>query len=209
MNRMMRKAVIGFSVWNRRRKVAAIHEFMAQRSVSNVIFVGCSPGRNPNEAIVEHAIADKAEVLFACDLLRCDNTPWPFVRADGCNLPLPDGYTDMVLANAVIEHVGSLSDQARFVAEQTRVGKSWVITTPNRWFPIESHTSVIFLHWSRTWRDRRHEFTRLLSRTEFRDLLPDGAVIRGRPWSPTFTAFYPVGADSPASTNTATHGLVS
>jgi hypothetical protein len=66
-----------------------------------------------------------------------------------------------------------------------------VITTPNRWFPIESHTSTILLHWSRKWRARHsREFTRLLSLGEFRDLLPVEAVIVGRRWSPTFTAFY-------------------
>ena len=122
------------------------------RRKQNVVFVGCSPGKNPNESIVEMAVAKQAKVLIACDILDCKDLPWPFIQADGRDLPFDDDYTDMVLANAVIEHVGGLSDQLEFVAEQSRVARTWVITTPNRWFPVEAHTSVLFLHWSRKWR---------------------------------------------------------
>ena len=196
----MRRAVIGFSVRNRNKKAALIEEFMATHDVRDVVFVGCSPGTNPNESIVEAAIGRHARVLLACDVLRCTGLPWPFVQADGRALPLPDKRTDMVLANAVIEHVGTLEAQQRFVAEQSRVARAWVITTPNRWFPIESHTSAIFLHWSRSWRDGRKEFTRLLSRSEFRELLPRGTTIHGRPWSATFVAMHvPSAADGPTN----------
>lgn len=190
---VLRRAVIAFSVRSRRRKAALIQRYMERRAIANVVFVGCSPGRNANEAIVENAVADKAEVLLACDVLECD-VPWPFQVADGRDLPLPDDYTDMVLANAVIEHVGDESDQRRFVSEQTRVGRSWVITTPNRWFPVEAHTSKVLLHWSPSWRRERREFTRLLSKKEFAALLPADTEIVGRPWSATFTAFHPAAA---------------
>lgn len=190
---LLRRSVIAFSVRSRRRKAALILRYITSRGVTNAVFVGCSPGRNPNEAIVENAVAGRAEVLLACDVLECD-VPWPFLVADGRDLPLPTDYTDLVLANAVIEHVGDESDQRRFVLEQTRVGRSWVITTPNRWFPVEAHTSQLLLHWSPTWRRNRREFTRLLSRREFAALLPDDTEIVGRPWSATFTAFHPAPA---------------
>lgn len=191
----IRQLVLAFSVRSRRRKADAIVEFMAKQNVRNVVFVGCSAGINPNEMIVERAVAAQAEVLAACDLYPVASLPWPFLVADGRRLPFPDGHTDMVLANAVIEHVGGLADQLQFVNEQTRVARCWVITTPNRWFPVESHTSVLLLHWSRSWRAKHvRKFTRLLSLAEFRDLLPAGAIISGHPWSATFTAFY-VGND--------------
>jgi hypothetical protein len=187
----MRRRVLAYSVRNRKRKAELISRFMAANGVADVVFVGCSGGVNPNEMIVERAIADRAKVLAACDIYEIEGLPWPFVKADGRDLPFPDRYTDMILANAVIEHVGGLADQVRFVAEQTRVARTWVITTPNRWFPIESHTSTPLRHWSRKWRARHErEFTRLLSFSEFRDLLPAGTVIHGRPWSATFTAMY-------------------
>lgn len=191
---MLRSAVVRYSIRNRTRKAALIIQFMADRKVQNVIFVGCGGEinpKNPNAHIVEHAVAEHARVLLAVDVLPYHSMPWPFQRADGRHLPLLDKSTDMILANAVIEHVGAKVDQLKFVAEQSRVGRSWVITTPNRWFPVESHTSAVLLHWSRRWRDSRREFTRLLSLREFRELLPAGTVIHGRPWSSTFVAFYP------------------
>lgn len=65
----------------------------------------------------------------------------------GEKLPFADQAFDIVFSNAVIEHVGSRAAQAAFVAELCRVGKAFFITTPNRWFPIEHHTGLPFLHW--------------------------------------------------------------
>ena len=74
-------------------------------------------------------------------------------------------------------------------AEHSRVGRRWVITTPNRWFPVESHTRVVFRHYSPSWRAQRREFTRLLSKKEFVELVggPIGGDVVGSPVSPTFT----------------------
>jgi len=64
-----------------------------------------------------------------------------------------------------------------------------VITTPNKWFPVESHTSVIVAHWFPAWRRGRSEFTRLLSLREFKKLLPEGATGRELV-GPTFAAYF-------------------
>ncbi|MGO1973166.1 MAG: methyltransferase domain-containing protein [Propionibacteriaceae bacterium] len=189
MNRHLRRAVLAFSIRNRKIKAALVRDFLTQVQAKNAIFVGCSPGTNPNEGIVERAVSDLLEVRAACDVLASE-VDWPFVLADGRALPFGTRSCDFILANAVIEHVGDAEDQERFVAEQTRVAKHWVITTPNRWFPVESHTSTILLHWLPGWRRRRPEFSRLLSRREFIALLPTSTEVRGRPWSATFTAFH-------------------
>jgi len=71
-----------------------------------------------------------------------------YVRADGKALPFQSNEFDVVHSSAVIEHVGSLGDQARFVSELTRVAKRAVfITTPNRWFPVEFHSAIPLIHW--------------------------------------------------------------
>ncbi|MFC5381913.1 methyltransferase domain-containing protein [Aquipuribacter nitratireducens] len=186
---VLRRAVLAFSIRSRRRKAAAIGRFLADHDVRDCIFVGCSPGTNLNEGIVERAVAARARVFAAFDVLHAEPT-WPFLRADATRMPFADGAADMLLANAVIEHVGDEADQRRFVAEHVRVGRTFVITTPNRWFPMESHTATLFRHWSPRWRASRSEFTRLLSLREFRDLLPPGTRVVGRPWSATFTAYY-------------------
>jgi SAM-dependent methyltransferase len=65
----------------------------------------------------------------------------------GQPLPFNDGQFDIVFSNAVLEHVGSRIEQARFVAELRRVSKAFFVTTPNRWFPVEHHTGLPFLHY--------------------------------------------------------------
>lgn len=71
-----------------------------------------------------------------------------FVRGDGRDLPFEDNRYELVFSSAVLEHVGSLKDQERFIQECVRVSKRYVfLTTPNRWHPIELHTALPFLHW--------------------------------------------------------------
>jgi ubiquinone/menaquinone biosynthesis C-methylase UbiE len=149
---------------------------------------GMASGTEPNEGIVERLVAEHASEVVSINLYDPGPQPWPHLIADGCRMPFADQSFDLVVSNAVIEHVGGLQEQLAFIGEHQRVGRAWVITTPNRWFPVESHTSTLFAHWSAGWRARRTEFTRLLSRAEFRRVLPAGATLRGHPWQATFLA---------------------
>lgn len=64
---------------------------------------------------------------------------------DGCSLPFPDKSFDIVFSNAVIEHIVGRERQQAFAREAMRVGKSWFITTPNYWFPLEVHYLLPFM----------------------------------------------------------------
>lgn len=71
-----------------------------------------------------------------------------FRRADGRNLPFADDSFDVVHSSAVLEHVGNAENQRRFISELVRVARRAVfLTTPNRWFPIEFHTTLPLVHW--------------------------------------------------------------
>lgn len=71
-----------------------------------------------------------------------------YVRANGTALPFKDRSFDIVHSSAVIEHVGSDKNQIKFISECARVARrALFITTPNRWFPIEIHTLIPFIHW--------------------------------------------------------------
>jgi SAM-dependent methyltransferase len=70
-----------------------------------------------------------------------------YVQGDACALPFDDGSFDVVYSNAVIEHVGPRDRQQAFVREALRVGGRVFLTTPNRWFPVEVHTRLPFVHW--------------------------------------------------------------
>jgi SAM-dependent methyltransferase len=71
-----------------------------------------------------------------------------FLRANGLELPFSNLTFDIVHSSAVLEHVGSLKNQVKFVQECCRVArKSIFMTTPNRWFPMEFHTILPLVHW--------------------------------------------------------------
>tara|TARA_B100001540_G_C15637683_1_gene565139 strand:+ start:142 stop:819 length:678 start_codon:yes stop_codon:yes gene_type:complete len=56
--------------------------------------------------------------------------------------------SDLVVSNATIEHVGSLENQKKMIQNIINLSKKYfVITTPNRFHPIEFHTKLLFLHW--------------------------------------------------------------
>ncbi len=75
-----------------------------------------------------------------------------YIQADGRDLPAANGAFDLAYSNSVIEHVGSLNDQRRFAQEMQRVGRRVYCQTPNKWFPVETHSLGVPLHWlPETW----------------------------------------------------------
>jgi len=65
----------------------------------------------------------------------------------GDRFPFEEKSFDWVFSNAVIEHVGDDAAQLRFVNETMRVAWNVFFTTPNKYFPVESHTNALLLHW--------------------------------------------------------------
>ena len=68
------------------------------------------------------------------------------VIGDGRRLPFPDQSFDVVFSNSVIEHVGGVEDQRLFAREIMRVGRSFYVQTPNRWFLVEPHLLTPLVH---------------------------------------------------------------
>ena len=70
-----------------------------------------------------------------------------YLEADLRSIPVEDGYFDVGICNAVVEHAGPTDQQIALVREVCRVSKRVMFTTPNRAFPVELHTFVPLAHW--------------------------------------------------------------
>jgi len=145
------------SLRSRRRKLALFMETMAPTIETTVLDVGAD----------DLGFGDRS----GCGTLNFfeELYPWPeqitalglhdggnftrtyprvrYVQGDALQLPFEDGAFDVVFSNAVIEHVGGREEQEQFAREVVRVGQRAFVTTPNRWFPVEVHTRLPFVHW--------------------------------------------------------------
>jgi len=66
-----------------------------------------------------------------------------YVEGDACNVTgYEDHSFDIVFSNSVIEHVGDNEKQVEFAKEVMRLGESYWVQTPSKYFPIEAHCGM-------------------------------------------------------------------
>ena len=123
-----------------------------------------------------------------------------FVQYSGDIFPFQDKQFDWVYSNGVIEHVGDEQAQLNFLNEMLRVGKNVFFTTPNKYFPIEAHTQVFFIHWNDNifdnWKQKNltyepKEFLFLLSKKKIRRILERSNASNCKIHN-NFPSFYPM-----------------
>lgn len=127
-------------------------------------------------------------------------------------LPFDDDHFDIVFCSSVIEHVtvakeelnsvrsarefaaASWTHQALFAEEIRRVGRRYFVQTPNKWYPIESHTwlpvpivllprplQLSVVAWlNRWWIKPTQVDWNLLTRADMATLFPDAAIVSER-----------------------------
>ena len=191
------------SLWNRRRKLALFMESVRPGPETRVVDVGVGDtpfGTEPGVAATHNffeALYPWPDRITAVSDVPLPNfaQAFPSIRtvvASGLELPFADDEFDVAFSNAVVEHVGSRKEQRRFVTELCRVAPKVFVSTPNRRFPVETHTLVPFVHWlPRRRADRAmHALRRdnwdqveLLTKQELLDLFPssvDARVVESR-----------------------------
>ena len=122
-----------------------------------------------------------------------------FTFGDACDLSrYRDRQFDLVFSNSVINLVGEGQKQRQMAMEIRRVGKSYCVQTPNRFFPVDWRTYVPFFHFlpkeAQSWllrhtrvglynRTRGYDAStkratrvRDLAKAEVRKLFPEGTI---------------------------------
>src|SRR5690349_6613031 len=186
------------SAWNRARKMRLFMETLHPGPETRVVDVGVGdtgymtePGLGKTHNFFEAMYPWPERIVAVSDVpLETFKRAFPMVEcvvADGRNLPFEDAAFDIAFSNAVVEHVGDADEQRRFISELCRVAPRVFLSTPNRWFPIESHTLLPFLHWlPRRTADRAFdtlgretwEQVRLLSKGQLLALFPPSVETR-------------------------------
>lgn len=166
---------------NRQRKIRFLQRTIHQHGIKSVLLVGViASDAVAFDNAVERSVIGLAPHVVASGLDPEGLSVWPeYVQADGRDLPFDDQEFDLVLSNAVVEHVGDEADQRRFLEEHHRVGRHWIATTPNRAFPVEAHTYTLFRHWSDAWAEARPRPLRLLTPRGLEAILPPESGVKG------------------------------
>ena len=138
----------------REEKFRLFMELITPRSGETILDVGVAPYTNRGTNFLEkmYPYPERITALSndAPERYRNFETLFPGVKlvfGDARHLDYPDDHFDIVFSNAVIEHAGEYQDQYRLVHEIIRVARRAFITTPNHWFPIDSHTLIPLAHW--------------------------------------------------------------
>ena len=152
---MLRRVASRVSLRSRERKLQLLLDHLSPGPETTVVDVGVTDapfGGGSSDNFFE-AMYPWPERITGVGHTELDRFAAAFpnvraVRADGRDLPFADGEFDVGFSNAVVEHVaGGREGQRRFVHELCRVSKRVFVTTPNRWFPLEVHTLLPFVHW--------------------------------------------------------------
>ena len=152
---MLRRVASRVSMRSRRRKLDLLLELLQPGSETTVVDVGvtdASFGAGSSDNFFEALYPWPGQITgvghTGLDRFAAAFPQVRTVRADGRELPFADHEFDLGFSNAVVEHVaGGREGQRRFVHEICRVADRVFVTTPNRWFPLEVHTLLPFVHW--------------------------------------------------------------
>jgi hypothetical protein len=139
---------------SRDRKLEQFYSFF--KNGMTVLDVGVSAESNKNMPTINYFLknyryAPETYVGLGIKDLKGMEDKYPgkrFVQYPGGKFPFKDKEFDWVFSNAVIEHAGDHASQLLFINEMLRVADNVFFTTPNKYFPIESHTNAVFMHWN-------------------------------------------------------------
>lgn len=140
------------SKFNRQRKLQTFYDRLMPEESSSILNIGYSSVEHSSlDNFLEKHYPHRGQITsLGIDEPGAYQQRFPEIKVvqyDGEEFPFEDGEFDIAWSNAVIEHVGGWDKQKKFLSEINRVSKKAFVTTPNRFFPIEVHTKIPFLHY--------------------------------------------------------------
>lgn len=116
-----------------------------------------------------------------------------YFEGDACEIKdFAERSFDSVFSNSVIEHVGPADKQVKFAREVRRLGQSYWVQTPSKWFPIEAHCGMPFWwfypatlrhYFIERWRKKLPAWTQMVEETtvltegDLRRLFPEATIL--------------------------------
>lgn len=149
----LRKLLSHFSIKVREKQYVIFLKKVRPNKEMRILDVGVTP----NEILIDSNFFEQIypykTKLTTISVEECPNITkkYPGVRFKKIRpyskFPFPNKYFDIVVSWATLEHAGSRKQQKLFLSEIVRVGKRVFITTPNRSFPFEFHSTLFLVHW--------------------------------------------------------------
>ena len=117
-----------------------------------IIDIGTTPVREKHENFFLHHYQYPENITcFSNQNLENLKTIFPTLKTltgDGRDTKLSNNSYDIAISNATLEHVGSFEKQCDFVKELHRISKKrCIVSTPNRFYPLDTHTMLPLIHW--------------------------------------------------------------
>ena len=196
--------------WARLRRARLVLDALSISPGEKVLDLGGGNGEGVRLLLPNHPGITVADIRPMA--AECAARGLAFVPLDG-SLPLPftDRQFDVVFCNSVIEHVTgpkervwdsdsvdfehrAEAEQRAFADEIRRIGRRYVVQTPYRYFPIESHSWLpaplallprrrllpLLRHTNRWWLKTTNPDWRLLTRRDMQALFPEAKLIEER-----------------------------
>lgn len=119
----------------------------------SILDIGTTPSLDEEQnVILTKTINNKNIICISNQDCKILSQKYPhikeFVIGNAIKMNFQNDTFDIVHTNATIEHVGSYQNQISLIRETLRVSKKHVfIQTPNRFYPVDFHTTLPLIHW--------------------------------------------------------------
>lgn len=200
----------------REKRAHLFREMFEIRPITRILDIGSEDGSAIAEVLRGTHAQPKNVYIADIDAARVEEGRarfgfMPVVIPESGRLPFEDGFFDVVYCSSVIEHATvpkeevwsvrsstefrrrARSNQRQLADEIRRIGKAYYVQTPDKWFPIESHTWLPFIGYvprtlqmrvitvsNRYWVKRTSPDWYLLTVREMRALFPEAEIRRER-----------------------------